>query len=58
VKKGGFFLVKYWEIGFGKVLMLLFSASRLGLMEQLLNLDQKLNSEEVELTGRIVVFYT
>jgi hypothetical protein len=58
VKKGGFFLVKYWEIGFGKGLVLLFSVSRLLLMEQLLNLDQWSNSEEEELTDQLVVFYT
>jgi hypothetical protein len=58
MKKGGFFLVKYWESGFGRELVLLFSVSRLGLMEQLLNLDQWSNSEEKELTDQLVVFYT
>jgi hypothetical protein len=58
VKKGGFFLVKYLETGFGRELVLLFSVSRLLLMEQLVNLDQQSNLEEAELTDQIVVFYT
>jgi hypothetical protein len=58
VRKGEFFLAKYWETEFGRELVLLFSVSRLGLMEQLLNLDQWSNSEEEELKDQLVVFYT
>jgi hypothetical protein len=58
MKKEGFFLVKYLETGFGRVLVLLFSVSRLLLMEQLPYLDQKSNSIGTEVTDPIVVFYT